>query len=134
MAQLNLQNVSLTLGNSPLFDDIEIQIHQGEKICLLGRNGAGKSTMMKLINGEIEPDSGSVICEKGLKTALLPQDVPGTISGTVYSVISGAASHHDSQLHHLDNFEEQKVRRQIEKAISLMSLDPDCCSKIFPLE
>jgi ABC transport system ATP-binding/permease protein len=124
VAQLNLQNVSLTYGNSPLLDEVEIQIHKGEKICLLGRNGSGKSTMMKLINGDMEPDSGIIIREKGLKTALLSQEVPHDLSGTIYAVITGGTHPHESSLHHMDNFEEQKVRLQIEKILSLMSLDP----------
>lgn len=125
MAQLNLQNVSISFGNVPLLDGIDIQIHQGEKICLLGRNGTGKSTMMKLINRDLEPDSGAIIREKGLKTALLSQEVPRDLSGSIYSVIAAGTGLHDSSLHHMDNLEEQKLRLQIEKIISLMGLDPD---------
>ncbi|MFH0974869.1 MAG: ATP-binding cassette domain-containing protein [Spirochaetota bacterium] len=125
MALLNLQNVSFGFGSIPLLDCVDLQIHQGEKICLLGRNGAGKSTMMNLINGGIEPDSGSMFREKGLKTALLSQEVPRDLSGTVYAVIAGGAGVHDSLLNHLDNAEEQKIHIQIEKTISLLKLDPE---------
>ncbi len=125
MALINFQNISLAFGDISILDSVDIQIHKDEKICLLGRNGSGKSTMMKLINGDLDPDSGTIFREKGLKTALLPQEVPRGISGSVYSIIASGTVDHDSMLHHLDKFEEQKIRMQIEKTISLMNLDPE---------
>jgi ABC transport system ATP-binding/permease protein len=125
VAQINLQKVSLAFGNVPILDGIDIQIHKNEKVCLLGRNGSGKSTMMKIINGDVEPDSGLIIRENGLKTAIMPQEAPHDLSGSIYAVIAGAVGNHESLLHHLDKFEEQKARLQIEKTISLLSLDQD---------
>lgn len=121
MAQLNLRDITLNFGSAPLFEGINLQIHKGEKITLLGRNGAGKTTFMKLINGDIEADSGEIIREKGLKTALLTQDVPSDIPGTIYDIIAEGVfgsrkDHHDSQ-------EEQKKLQQIEKTISLLNID-----------
>ncbi len=125
MALLNLQNISLHLGSKAVLDGIDIQIHEGEKISLLGCNGAGKSTVMKLINGDIECDSGKIIREKGLKTSLLPQGVPSDINGTVYHVLAGGIHlQHDDNIH-MDGMEEQKARRQIDRIISLLSLDTD---------
>jgi ABC transport system ATP-binding/permease protein len=124
VALLNLQDVTLRLGGKfSLLDCVNIQIQEGEKICLLGRNGVGKSTMMKLINGELEPESGNIIRAKETKTALLPQEVPRDLSGTVYTVIERGVIHHEDLLHHIDNFEEQKIRLQIEKIISLLAID-----------
>lgn len=120
MALLNLQNITLSFGSAPLFDSINLQIHKGEKITLLGRNGAGKTTFMKLINGEIEADSGELIREKGLKTALLTQEVPMSLPGTIYDVIEGTSIH--SKIHH-DSFEEQKKLQQIEITLSLLDID-----------
>ncbi len=125
MALLNLQNVSLSFGTFPLLDHVDIQMHEGEKICLLGRNGAGKSTMMKLINGEIAPESGAVIREKGIKTALLTQEVPHDLSGSVYHIVAEGAAALSSIEHHMDTHEERKTRLQIERTISLLSLDPE---------
>lgn len=88
MALLNIQNITLHFNPEPLFDDITLQVHEGEKICLLGRNGSGKSTLMKLINGSIEPDTGKVIREKGLHTSLLRQDVPADLNGTIREIIA----------------------------------------------
>jgi ABC transport system ATP-binding/permease protein len=125
VALINLQNISLAFGDITILDNVDIQIHKEEKICLLGRNGSGKSTMMKLINGDLEPDSGTIFREKGLKTALLPQEVPRDLSGNLYSIIASGTADHDSMLHYMDKFEEQKIRLQIEKTISLMNLDPE---------
>jgi ATP-binding cassette subfamily F protein uup len=127
MAQLNLQNITLSFGSAPLFECINLQIHKGEKITLLGRNGAGKTTFMKLINGNIEADSGEIIREKGLKTALLTQDVPSDIPGTIYDVIAEGVFG-KSKEHH-DSLEEQKKLQQIEKTISLLNIDRDIIYK-----
>ena len=83
MALLSLRNVSLAFGGPRLLDQVELQIEPGERVCLLGRNGEGKSTLLRLIHGEIEPDEGQVIRQQGLRIALLPQDVPRDRTGTV---------------------------------------------------
>ena len=87
MALLNFQDVNLSFGGPNLLNSINLQIHEGEKISLLGRNGAGKSTMMRLIHGLAEPDSGRIIREKFLRTSLLQQEVPDNFTGTVYSIL-----------------------------------------------
>jgi len=121
MAQLNLKNITLNFGSAPLFDSINLQIHRGEKITLLGRNGAGKTTFMKLINGDIEADSGEMIREKGLKTALLTQEVPSDIKGTIYDIIAEGVF--DKSKDHHDSLDEQKKLHQIEKTLSLLNID-----------
>ena len=83
MALLSLRNVSLSFGGPRLLDQVELQIEPGERVCLLGRNGEGKSTLLRLIRGEIEPDEGQVIRQQGLRVARLPQDVPRERTGTV---------------------------------------------------
>ena len=120
MALINFQNVTIAFGGVPLLDQVNIQIHSGEKICLLGRNGAGKSTMMKIINGSIAPDAGSILTDRVLKTSLLAQEVPDSIYGSIYDVIAGGTDVH----HNLDSHDEQKHRSLIEKIISLLSFDP----------
>ncbi|HPS58330.1 MAG TPA: ATP-binding cassette domain-containing protein [Spirochaetota bacterium] len=122
MALLNFQDVCLSFGGPNLLNFINLQIHEGEKISLLGRNGAGKSTMMRLIHGLAEPDSGRIIREKFLRTSLLQQEVPDNFTGTVYSILSGGISDADGPVDpdHL----EQKHIRQIERVLSLMTLDP----------
>ena len=77
-------------------DGVTLQIEAGERIGLLGRNGSGKSTLMKLLAGQIVPDSGGIVHSGGARTALLPQDVPDNLPGTVYDVVaSGGEAHAD---------------------------------------
>lgn len=75
MALLSLRTVSLAFGGPRLFDGIDMQIERGERVCLLGRNGEGKSSLLRLIEGQLEPDDGEVIREQGLQVARLPQEV-----------------------------------------------------------
>ncbi|MDZ7642265.1 MAG: ATP-binding cassette domain-containing protein [Desulfurivibrio sp.] len=86
MALVSLQQISLAYGGHPLFDQLNLQIENGERLCLLGRNGEGKSTLMRLLNDEIEPDAGEVIRARGLRSARLEQEVPAGLTGTVAAV------------------------------------------------
>jgi ATP-binding cassette subfamily F protein uup len=92
---------------------------------LLGRNGTGKTSLMKLIHGEVPADSGKVIRQKGIQTALLTQDLPVELHGTIYTIIAqGVASPHSLE-HQMDGSMERKVRQQIERAIAMLDLEPD---------
>ncbi len=124
MALINMQNITLSFGGPLLLDHINLQIHSGEKICLLGRNGEGKTSAMKLIQGIYHPDSGEIIREKNCKTAYLPQDVPGGLSGTIYDVITEGVAAQD-EMHNISAAEEQKHRQSVERIISQMSLNSD---------
>ncbi|MCU0820888.1 MAG: ATP-binding cassette domain-containing protein [Spirochaetes bacterium] len=124
MALINLQNITIAFGGAPLLDHLNIQIHTGEKICILGRNGAGKSTMMKIIDGSMAPDSGSILKEREVKTSLLTQEVPDSIYGTIYDVIAGGTDVTGDVHHNLDSHDERKHRLLAEKIISLLSFNP----------
>ena len=89
MALLTLRNVSLAFGAAPLLDAIDLQIEPGERLCLVGRNGTGKSTLMKLLNDELQADSGEVIRRQGLRVARLTQEVPHELAGPVFDVVAG---------------------------------------------
>jgi ATP-binding cassette subfamily F protein uup len=89
MALINVQNIDIGFGGALLLDKLDLQIQWGERVCLLGRNGMGKTTLMKLINGDMEPDSGAISRQKGITTALLTQEVPGGIKGAVFDVVLG---------------------------------------------
>jgi len=89
MALINLMGVSLAFGGPLILDGIDIQIEKGERVCLIGRNGEGKSTLMKVIAGELKPDSGEITRQQGLKVARLTQEVPEGLAGTVFEVVSG---------------------------------------------
>lgn len=88
MSQLILERVSLAFGHHPLLDSVDMQLPVGERICLVGRNGAGKSSLLRLIKGDILPDEGRVIRQDGLKVAYLGQDVPPSDERTVYEVVA----------------------------------------------
>ena len=75
MALISLQKVSLSFGGLPVLDRISMQIEAGERVCLVGRNGEGKSSLMRLISGEQPPDSGRIIKQQGVKIARLDQEV-----------------------------------------------------------
>ena len=89
MALLNIQNVNLGFGGSPLLSGVNLQIEQGEKVCLVGRNGEGKSTLINLINGEVLPDDGEIIKSPGLRIATLAQEVPLDVKGPILDVVKG---------------------------------------------
>lgn len=86
MALINLFDVSLAFGGPKLLDRIGFRVQSGERVCLLGRNGAGKSSLLKVLAGAIPPDSGEISREVGLETGYLPQDVPSGLEGEVYEV------------------------------------------------
>ncbi len=88
MSQIHLKNISIAFGSDPLLDKVDLIIEAKERLCILGRNGTGKSTLLKLINGEIKPDGGEISYQSGIRIAKLDQDVPSNLSGTVYKVIT----------------------------------------------
>jgi ATP-binding cassette subfamily F protein uup len=90
LALINLFGVSLAFGGPKLLDGISFRVHPGERVCLLGRNGAGKSSLLKLLAGALPPDSGEISREVGLETGFLPQQVPGGLAGQVYEVAAGS--------------------------------------------
>ena len=107
MAQLSVKDVCVGYGGFMLLDHIDLHIERHERVCLLGRNGSGKTTLMKLINGEITPDSGTVTRSQGIATARLDQEIPAGIVGPVIDIVtSGLAAkgrlladyHHTSAL------------------------------------
>ena len=111
MALVSAQNLTIAFGGRPLLDGATLQIERGERIGLVGRNGEGKSTLLKIISGDIAPDGGTVALESGVRVSFLPQDVPGDLPETVDEVIAGGVPEH-LQGHHM-------VQRQV----SLMELD-----------
>ncbi len=118
MALISLQEVSLGFGGPLLLDRINLQVEQGEKVGLLGRNGVGKSSLLKLIHGDLEPDSGSLVRQQKLVSAYLPQEVPQDLSGRVYEIV---ASGLDDSLKPVEDSWQQQL--QVEQVISRMELD-----------
>jgi ATP-binding cassette subfamily F protein uup len=90
MALVSLQDVRVSFGGPLLLEGVDLSIDRGERVCLVGRNGTGKSTIMKLIMGEINPDGGKIVYQQGVKITLLTQEVPQSLSGSVFDVVSSA--------------------------------------------
>ncbi len=74
MRVLAAENISKSYGERALLSDVTLQINQGDKIGLIGVNGTGKSTLLRLLAGEEAPDSGSIFCQPGHRVAYLPQN------------------------------------------------------------
>jgi ATP-binding cassette subfamily F protein uup len=114
MPLVTLQDVSLRFRGPRVLDGVQLQIDRGERLCILGRNGEGKSTLLRLIQGELEPDEGQVARQQELVTAMLVQEVPGDLAGTVFDCVSaGRRPGH----HLLGDY-------RVEKVLSRMGLDP----------
>ncbi len=87
MPLLQLKQVTLRYSSKPLLDRIDFQVDPGERICLLGRNGAGKTSLMRIITGEETPNDGELIRQSETRMTRLDQEVPEDMPGTVMDVI-----------------------------------------------
>ena len=88
MALIGMRNMCWGFVEPPLLENITFQIEKGERVCLLGRNGVGKSTLLKLLSGQMTPDSGDVWRQQGIRVAALEQDVPAGFDGTIFDVVA----------------------------------------------
>ncbi|MBN2021790.1 MAG: ATP-binding cassette domain-containing protein [Pirellulales bacterium] len=146
-----LRGVSIGFGGPPVLDQVDLQIEPGERVGLLGRNGTGKTTLLRLIEGLVEPDEGEVARQQGLKTALLSQEVPTYLDGSVYDQVAAglgrrgellaeyhAASHRvagepsaqaHAELvrleHELETTSGWAAHRMVDEVLSRMGLDPE---------
>ena len=90
MALLSIQNAHLNLGGKPLLDSTELHIESGERLCLVGRNGAGKSSLLSVLAGHLQLDSGELHREPGLRLGYVQQAVPEDWQGSVFSIVAAA--------------------------------------------
>jgi ATP-binding cassette subfamily F protein uup len=90
MALVSMQGVNVGFGGPLLLEGTDLSIERGERVCLVGRNGTGKSTIMRLITGEVKPDAGKIVFQQGVQVALLTQEVPQALAGSVFDVVSAA--------------------------------------------
>lgn len=151
VALVSLQGVRLAFGGPEVLDGINLQIEPGERVCLVGRNGEGKSTLLKIISGEMLPDAGEVLKPQGVKIAALSQEVPPDLSGTVFEVVAGGlgglvgllSAYHavSSRLAHenspglMDELQQiqheiesqggWQLHQRVETVLSRLRLDPD---------
>lgn len=151
MAFISLQDISLAFGGPLLFDHLSLHLEQGERVALLGRNGVGKTTLMKVMAGQLKTDEGLVVYQKGIRVTYLPQEVPVNVAGDVFDfVLQGMGErvklvsdyHHvshrlqteyseqlmnqlgrlQSEMDHLNGWE---INSQVEEVIATMKLDPE---------
>lgn len=118
MALITLRDITLAFGGPPLFDGVTLQIEPGDRLCLMGRNGTGKSTLMKLISGELPPESGELIRQQGLKVALVSQEIPHTLSGTVFEIVA-------QHPHATADSDQWQHEQQVERVLNRLHLDGD---------
>jgi ABC transport system ATP-binding/permease protein len=148
---ISLKDISLAFGGPLLFEKLSLQLEPGERVALLGRNGVGKTTLMKVMAGQIAVDKGEIAYQKGVQLTHLPQEIPGEIKGTVFDIVlSGLGErakllsdyHHvshqlqtkhtdgllrklDDLQHKMDHSNGWDINNQVESAISHMNIDPD---------
>jgi len=89
MPILSVQNILLRFGGPPLLDNVSFDIEAGDRICLVGRNGEGKSTLLKVLTGEMEANSGEIVKKTGLKVSRMIQEIPAHLDGTVRDIVMG---------------------------------------------
>jgi ATP-binding cassette subfamily F protein uup len=107
MPLVSLDQVSVAYGHLPLLDSASFQVESGERIAVIGRNGTGKSTLLRIIEGSLPPDGGSVWHQRGARLSRLDQDVPLSTTRKVFDVVhDGLAAHGDEE----DWEREQRVR------------------------
>ncbi|ETX04377.1 MAG: hypothetical protein ETSY2_29145, partial [Candidatus Entotheonella gemina] len=119
MALVSLQDVSISFGGPLVLDRVTLHIEQGERACLVGRNGEGKSTLMRLINDDLVPDHGEVLRQQGLRVGYLPQTVPQEMPGTVLEAVIGQppATATDEAV--------WELRQHAERVVTQLQLDPN---------
>jgi ABC transport system ATP-binding/permease protein len=120
VALISLRNISVAFGGPLLLDGINLQLEPGDRLCLMGRNGTGKSTLMKLISGELTPDGGEIARQQGLKVALVSQEIPQGLEGTVFEVVAEGMGGKE-----LEDAEGWQLNQEVERILSRLQLDPD---------
>ena len=92
MSLIRFEEISLDFGDQKILIEADLSIEPGERICLIGRNGAGKSTTFKLITGELEPDRGDIVRKTGLVVSQLAQNIPDSLDLYVRDVVRSGLS------------------------------------------
>lgn len=117
MSLLSLKQISFAWGGPLLLDNVDLEIQPGERIGLLGRNGTGKSTLMKLIMGDIDLDDGQIRRKSGLQIRRLVQEVPHETQGKISKIVKDGLS--------VDVHTDWVPEHQVDEILSRMNLDPD---------
>ena len=149
MAYITLRDVQLAFGGPALLDGANFSLERGERVCLIGRNGEGKSTLLKLIEGSLLPDNGEVSLQNGITISMLAQDVPMD-SGKVADIVADGAgeaaqvlkAYHEASdacvlgdmdacelmgnlQHKMDQLDGWSLETKVNSILSKMGLDPN---------
>ena len=149
MAYITLRDVQLAFGGPALLDGANFSLERGERVCLIGRNGEGKSTLLKLIEGSLLADAGEVSLQNGITISMLAQDVPMD-SGKVADIVADGAgeaaevlkAYHEASdacvlgdmdacdrmgnlQHKLDQLDGWALENKVNSILSKMGLDPN---------
>lgn len=146
---ISLEKIYLSYGNDPLLNDVDFQIQSGERVCLIGRNGAGKSSFLKIIEASVLPDGGKVHRESSVRISRLEQELSSNNTQTVYEAVSEGlaetgklltAYHHllqdftgtDKELSELEKLQSGldacngwQFEQSIQEVLTRLSLNPD---------
>ncbi|HUF23932.1 MAG TPA: ATP-binding cassette domain-containing protein [Vicinamibacterales bacterium] len=153
MPLVTLDHISISFGRESLLDDASLQIDEGERVAIIGRNGTGKSTLLKILSGELQPDAGAIWRAPGSEAARLAQDasVAAEDVGAVFDIVAGGlgalsdlvvAYHHAAHAvsddpseknlaelgrrqHELEERDGWTVEQRVEMVLSRLGLDAD---------
>ena len=151
MAIIRLRNINVSFGGPAVLEQVNLSIEAGERVSLLGRNGTGKSSLLKVISGLIKPDSGEIDINKSVKIAALEQEVPYDLQGSIFDVVASGlgskaellkAYHHATHRvaedyseqafaeleriqHEIEVADAWGLNQQVEAVLSKMKLDGD---------
>ncbi len=126
MSLLRLRNIHLGFGGAPVLDDIDLSIDQGERLCLIGRNGTGKSTLLKVIAGQLMAESGQIERRQHLKTSWLEQEVPTGTRGSVFDVVAGGIGERAELItsyHHVSRQMAQQSNKRLEDELTRLQAE-----------
>jgi ATPase components of ABC transporters with duplicated ATPase domains len=113
---VTLAGIQLAYGHHPLLDRADLALHENERIGLIGRNGAGKSSLLKLIDGRVDPDDGEIVRRSGLRIATVEQEPQLGEARTLYEAVLGAAE---------PSGEDWKRPARVRALIDRMGMDAD---------
>jgi len=114
---LRFDDVSLAFGSRPLLDHVTLQVEEGERVCLVGRNGEGKSSLLRLVSGSSVPDDGTVWVKPGSRLAMLAQDLDAVDDARVIDIVAGGLP--------LDAGEDWEIAYRVETVLSRLGLEAD---------
>ncbi|MCL1076879.1 ABC transporter ATP-binding protein [Parashewanella spongiae] len=122
MSLVRINNGALAFGHTPLLKDADFTIEPGERVCIVGRNGAGKSSLMKVLAGDIILDDGEFNIATDVKVSRLQQDPPKSESGSIYSYIAAGVAeigdllqaYHDLS-HQLETADADSMEKMLNK-------------------